>query len=125
MFDKVGFYRTRDGETVEVVQIADPRFKSRFPLKGFDSKGEPSSWDLDGKADYVPSGYDLIEYLGPTKPKQKRMVTKTVERWENIYHNGTMCIYGSKEQADRAATSGRIACVKLTGTYEVEEEVDE
>lgn len=126
MFDKVGFYRTRGGRIAEVLTILDPRLQAREPLYGL-YEGWAVSWASGGAfvGNRTTHGQDLVEYLGPTKPKRKKMVTKTIERWENIYTNGRMCVYTTKEQADRAANLDRIACVKLTGTYEVEEEENE
>lgn len=60
-------------------------------------------------------------------PKPKKRVTITIERWVNVFlgTNKFTHIFGqhfdTKEAADRMA-EGRIACVKLTGTYEIEEE---
>ena len=55
------------------------------------------------------------------------IVTKTVEveveRWVNIYPEYVSSPYMTKDYADtisKATTPGRIACVKLTGSYEVE-----
>jgi hypothetical protein len=124
MFDKVGFYRTRDGQIAEVLTVVHPAMCATYPLLGRvgDSK---RSWKDTGREFDARMPGDLVEYLGTTKPKQKKMVTKTVEYWMNFYGSGYRLIYSSKELADRAATPERIACVKLTGTYEVEEEVDE
>lgn len=64
----------------------------------------------------MAKGYDVL--------KVKRKVTKTISRWANVYPDCVTCNdYYSKEEADsRANLSDRIACVELTGTYEVEEE---
>jgi hypothetical protein len=48
-------------------------------------------------------------------------VKKIIERWENIYCDRITSVFYSKEQADKGAGPSRIACVKLTGEYEVEE----
>lgn len=61
-------------------------------------------------------GYDV--------PKIKRKGTKEVKIWVNIYPDGEVGNnHPTKEEADKHASIDRIACVKLTGTYEVEEEV--
>lgn len=44
-----------------------------------------------------------------------------IERWANVYRNGSEIIYNTKEDADNGASGNRIACVKLTGEYESEE----
>ena len=62
------------------------------------------------------------------RPKKKKMVKKTIEVWANIYDDGCITIIQgpslslSRQQAEKCSMSGRIACVKLTGEYEVEEE---
>ncbi len=52
------------------------------------------------------------------RPKKK--VKKTIERWANIYSSYIISNYDSEKHANKCAED-RIACVKLTGTYEVEE----
>ena len=59
-------------------------------------------------------------YTKPTE-RPKRMVTKTIERWWNRYPGLDQTTYETKSAADNNATERRIECVKLTGTYEVEE----
>ena len=56
-----------------------------------------------------------------TPPKKK--ITKTIERWINVYPDGVTLkrVYESEGDALRGATDGSICRVKLTGTYEVEE----
>lgn len=53
-------------------------------------------------------------------PKNK--VKKQIKQWMNINAGMPTYCYDSKEKADNSATSYRIACVELTGEYEVEEE---
>ena len=53
--------------------------------------------------------------------RPKRKVTKTVERWVNVYPDVFGREHETREGADIARCSECIACVKLTGTYEVEE----
>lgn len=64
---------------------------------------------------------------GQTKPvvtivsRPKKKVKKKLEGWVNIYKDGH-CLYPNKESADRTANKDvRVACVKVTGEYEVEE----
>lgn len=65
--------------------------------------------------------YGPPEIIGPPKPK--RMMQKTVKRWAIVYPLGRYSgLYPTKEEAESNASPGRIACVELTGTYEVEEE---
>lgn len=55
--------------------------------------------------------------------RPKKMVKKTIERWENVYSDGSFIgiTYPEKEIADECVIGDRIACVKLTGSYEVYE----
>ena len=53
---------------------------------------------------------------------KKKMVTKTVVGWLNIYDDGEQFFHASKWEAnDNGKNRVKIACVKLTGKYEVEE----
>lgn len=57
------------------------------------------------------------------KPKKKK-VKKTIERWINIYKDGTEgCPHLTKDMAEvhQQATKSRIAIVRLVGEYECEE----
>ena len=70
--------------------------------------------------DAVPSLYwSRPEIIAPPRPKRK--VTKTVEAWANVYGDCAPNLYPRRDIADNLATPFRIACVHLTGTYEVEE----
>jgi hypothetical protein len=59
----------------------------------------------------------------PTRPKRK--VKKTVEGWLNVYVNPywNACFHLERDEADRnqIGCNKRIACVHVTGEYEVEE----
>lgn len=64
--------------------------------------------------------YDEISFAPPPRPK--RLVKKTVEFWYNVYRDGFGNLHSSEESANLAAAhASRIACVHLTGEYEVEE----
>lgn len=52
--------------------------------------------------------------------RPKKMVTKTVEAWANVYAHCIPDLFNCKANAEARASNSRIACVKLTGTYEVE-----
>jgi len=56
-----------------------------------------------------------------TSDQEKKKVTKLIERWTNVYTDGIGFTYLSENGANADAGVDRIACVKLTGTYEVEE----
>jgi hypothetical protein len=65
--------------------------------------------------------WDEIPIIAPPRPK--RLVTKTVEGWGNVYPGGRVeAIYISHKQAlDFASHEAVAKGVKLTGSYEVEE----
>lgn len=66
--------------------------------------------------------WDEIKFEIPPKPKRK--VKKVIEMWVNIYPSGSSFTYSSERLANVGITekTDRIACVKLTGEYEVDEE---
>jgi hypothetical protein len=67
---------------------------------------------------------DEARAKGYEVPKVKKKVTKEVKKWVNVYAEFTICNdYYSREDADQQADhKRRIACVELTGTYEIEVE---
>ena len=71
----------------------------------------PSAW---------PEGHLDIPHWAPPRPKQK--VKKQIEAWVNVNESGIEeTIYRSRNHAALWARPNRIACVKLTGEYEVKE----
>jgi hypothetical protein len=103
-----------------------------YPIKVvFDDSGLIEHYERDGRK----REYDVNPILltieesrakGYDVPKVTRKVTKTVSRWANVYGSAGLanCSYETREEADANATGdARTACVELTGTYEVEEEV--
>lgn len=52
--------------------------------------------------------------------RPKKMVTKTVEAWANVYAHYIPNLFNYKANAEARASNSRIACVKLTGEYEME-----
>ncbi len=84
------------------------------------------SFTADGKfipENKHPSLFTVEEAakLGHYPPKQK--VTKTIERWINVYPDGDAHPYHYKleSEAYKNRSELNIATVRLTGTYEVEE----
>jgi hypothetical protein len=66
--------------------------------------------------------WDEIPIVAPPRPK--RMVRKAVEFWLNIYPENPYryIVFPTREEADLNGNIWRrIACVNLTGEYEVEE----
>jgi len=121
-----GWYRMRNGNLAEVVQIMDARLGSLIPVKGFtEGKDTAVSWLLSGDQNllsrYTPGAWDLITFLGVGKPRATRKVTKTLSVWANVYTDGAISEgHLSRERADGASARSRIACVELTGRYEIE-----
>lgn len=86
--------------------------------------GYSESYTVSGKyqnEDDHPSLFWKKPYSDvPEAPK--RMVTKTFEGWVNI-NRTSMFVYPNKEAAETSYNPNRIvSCVKVTGTYEVEED---
>ena len=125
---KLGWYRTRDGGLAEVLTIMHPRLEDEFPVNGF-IRGDPEAemWTFNGRAvrDDIQSQFDLITYLGTEKPKHRVKRTAEVVRYVNVYPDATSEVHPIREIAEAKALAGRIACVELRGSYEVEEKVDE
>lgn len=90
----------------------------------YDTHGE-LSYSTTGK--YLPFlnpqlFWDELKFEEPPKPKRK--IKRQTELWGNVYlHPQAYTItYSSREEADKyACKSNRVACVRLTGEYEVEE----
>lgn len=98
-----------------------------FPIGVFFDEGadDGECFTKDGKRFPTVQSPDLFygppEIIGPPKPK--RTVKRTLKRWVNVYANNSgNHSFPTKEAADRYSALGRIACVELTGTYEVEED---
>lgn len=71
---------------------------------------------MDGKA-YIWHTIPLLKLV--SRPKKK--VTKTIEGWVNVYSGSVAPDITSRERAEFIAAPGRIACVKVIGSYECEE----
>jgi len=120
-----GFYRTRSGALAEIVLILDigPRLTEQYPARGLIGLRQ-EEWTAAGSVvdDGYESSEDLITFLGVEKPKETRMVTKTIRYWANVLGDGAIKAYSTKEDAEESSFA-RIACVEMTGEYEVEDEV--
>lgn len=82
------------------------------------------NYSLNGKLHENDQTQDLYfskpEITAPPRPKKK--VKKVIERYFNVYPNEIQSFsYFTNHEADLSAANHRIACVKLTGEYEVEE----
>ena len=106
MIDKNKQYKTRDGREVRIYATDGATI---YPVQGAVRCGDgwyARSWTKDGwsGSDGILRDTDLIE----VKP---RIVQ---ERWANVYPAGIVCMYGTREEADKYALDSRIACVKIT-----------
>ena len=108
MIDMAKQYRTRDGREVRLL-MTDGGGSGGSPvigaIKDRDGSWFPCCWAANGW--YHPLGggsYDLIE----VRPRIKR------EYWMNVYPSEMGNVtYLTKEVADKAADSDRIACVRV------------
>ena len=103
-----------------------------YPL-GIKFTSGKDTYTLDGEqylGELQTLFWDKPEFTPPPRPKRK--VKKLVERWMNVHHVDGKTSFSrgcdTKEEADafeeaniRNGRNRRIACVKLTGEYEVEE----
>lgn len=117
--DKVWSVEYGWGEIIEIsnrVRVEFTRLAGYTGCKSFDKHGRRLS-------EYNKTLFwDEIKIVPPERPKIK--VKKKVEVWLNVYPEEPLAkgnIHYSREQADYIAWSERIVCVRLTGTYEVEE----
>ena len=90
------------------------------PLKS----GLSINYTLDGRY-YLGDDVPQSLFWDVPQPRPKRLVKKQLEGWVNVYKRGNevyySSIYDTEAAAYDAADTDLIACVKLTGEYEVEE----
>ena len=89
----------------------------RYPVLVTHDNGDEVGYTQDGK-NYEADEYPSLFHEKPECFKTK--VTKEITRWVNIYEYAE-CLHKSEESANSSVASGLIRCVKLTGTYTVEE----
>jgi hypothetical protein len=99
-------------------------YTGRYPIVvKFDTGSATGTYTKQGKFTTTEPQtlfWDEIPIIAPPRPK--RLVTKTAEVWINVYGYGpSINFFSSEEAANEIAGKSRIACVKLTGSYEVEE----
>jgi hypothetical protein len=120
--DRVWCFRLGWGEVIKIIH------NDTYPLQVRSENGKLATYTDDGRIFIDESAtlfWDEIKYEIPTKPK--RMVTKTIEVWVNVYtkpatYNRSLNYFIHEDHANEFADDNRTACVKLTGTYEVEED---
>jgi len=97
-------YRTRDGREVRIYATDGNMPRCVHGAHKSQTGWIFSCWE-EGGAHFLSIGdYDLIE----VKPRIKRMV------WVNLYIDGRITLgHPSKEDADKCADRGRLACVKV------------
>ena len=72
-----------------------------------------------GKWEEVICVFNFCECKYRIKPKEK--IVKKITVWVNAYPSHVSVSHNTKEIADVVCSERRIACVELTGSYEVEE----
>lgn len=90
-------------------------YKVQVSFKDENNKIAISHFTEDGRLFHFHKTPSLVLV---SRPKKK--VTKTVEKWINIYPSHAGGFYSDEKNADEYAQQNRIACVKLTGEYETE-----
>ena len=111
------------------VVIGNINSASRNPLAIYDVRQDIYCGDFTFSGRCTEGGpqclfWDEVHIIPPPKPKEKpkKIVTKTLEGYVNVYPNHIGCyFYPTRKSAKDAATGDVIATVKVTGTYEVEE----
>lgn len=99
-----------------------------YPIVIKAENGAIESYTFDGRF-FLEEGYpqglfwDEPQFTPP--PRSKRLVKKQLEGWVNVYKGGNevyySSIYNTEADAYDVADTDLIACVKITGEYEVEE----
>jgi hypothetical protein len=103
IIDKLGFYKTRSGEVVEVVTIVDPRVKATQPVLFLRKYVDHCHYcSIDGKFYFEGNEHflDLVEYLGTElpKPKQKvRLYQAIMKAFDEEYYFTTTGFYRSAD----------------------------
>ena len=101
------------------ISIVEKNGSENYPLMAKFSSG----WLYFTKEGMNHVNHKHLRFVKVGPPKKK--VKKTIEAWANVYPNNSLHIlYYTREAADINSHSGtgeRIARVRLTGEYEVEE----
>jgi hypothetical protein len=112
MIEAGKYYRTRGGTKAYVAGKSPfPKTPETNMFLGWEETQYDTvivnSWTPNGRiSNILAHRFDLIsEWRDPI----------SLERWANVYSDGVIYCYPSKEQADKCAAENRIACIKLTG----------
>jgi hypothetical protein len=103
-FDPTKPFQTRDGRKARIIctDLKDSDGETIVALISFDDNHEePGVYYADGRY-----------YRHKESPDDLVNVPETESRWANVYTNGSPG-YASREIADHAARSGRLAVVEL------------
>lgn len=118
------FENAKVGDTVYILndetpyKIEDVVVIHDYPIKLKDKTGEKRSFGLDGLEHCLgPQTLYWQKTMVEAPERPKRKVTKTVVRYVNIYQE-MEDTFLNEEVAQQRVLDNRIACVKLTGTYE-------
>jgi len=136
MANTTDFSSARVGDRVWEVRwgwgtVVSIKTDNSYPVNvELDIGGGEFNFTFDGKfesTDLHPSLFwDKILFVVPPRPK--RMVKKTLEGWVNVYPEDsplkTFHFVKDRPHADGLAEQTRIACVHVTGEYEVEDRDD-
>ena len=103
-------YRTRDDREVRIYATDGAGTYCIHGAIKNNGEWEYMRWTNNGTfGGNIPFGSDLIE----VRPRHKRTV------WLNVYNSRIVPeAWNSKENADRAAACGRIACIKVELDFE-------
>jgi hypothetical protein len=75
----------------------------------------------EGDMDFKLKGYHSKSEMRRLEAGKRKVKKKKITAWANVYPERSPHLYDTKRIADRLADNDRIACVELTGEYEVEE----
>lgn len=127
-----GWYRTRDGRLAEVVVLPFPT-PSPYPVQGYvlatDCTGAVvAHWLRDGTNGDTPRPYDLVEYLGKERPKEKKVVRMAPALLKTgsslLYsHEVSFELYDSQEKA-KEDYPGQFVRWLIDTPYEISVEVE-
>jgi hypothetical protein len=73
IIDKLGFYRTRGGEVVEVLYIMPERINTTYPVIAY-NRFKLTYTKMGKYDDVIDCDDDLVEYLGNELPKPNKKV---------------------------------------------------
>lgn len=94
-----------------------------FPVTVRFDNDRSDIYTSDGKL--TPRAVNKDLYWNEIEIKEIKMKTVEIERWINVYKDSISYNYKTKDDANQMAAEDRIACIKLTGSYQVREAGDD